>query len=429
MKYSLSTKISIVFAIAFGLVCLLFITFGKIQINQAIERMTSSQVNSINYLLNLYEKATPPSDIEEYFSNFGLTVAKDQNLVTNVLTSGNVVFGHTTPLGDITSLRYQNMLFLHLKNPAFSLTFESAGSKNLNDPLWIGFFIVIMLLGSLYFSVMKSLAPLTKLSSNIQKFATGNLEASSINVEGNDEIAQVAQEFDKAVLKINELVRSRQLFLRTIMHELKTPIGKGRIVAEMINNETQKLRLVNIFERLEILINEFAKIEQLLSKSYSINYQECHFSLIIEQAKDLMMLDDWDKKIEIEYKDDPLINVDFQMFALAIKNLIDNALKYSIDNKVKIVSSNKQIIISNKGKALPMAIDHYKQAFVRDKSETKSGMGLGLYIIDRICNMHKFYLDYYYCEDTHNFYIVFDQNQKSCEMPNKKSNNKKGNIK
>ena len=33
---------------------------------------------------------------------------------------------------------------------------------------------------------------------------------------------------------------SRQLFLRTIMHELKTPIGKGRIVSEMIEDDTQK---------------------------------------------------------------------------------------------------------------------------------------------------------------------------------------------
>ncbi|NLK67138.1 MAG: HAMP domain-containing histidine kinase [Campylobacteraceae bacterium] len=420
MRYSLNTKISVVFAIAFGLVCLLFLTFGKIQINQALDRMTFSQVNSINYLLNLYEKATPPTDIEEYFQNFGLVIAKDKNLVSNVLTSGDVVFTQTTPLGELTSLKYQNTLFLHIENPAFNVTFESLGSRNLNDPLWLGFFITIILLGSLYYSVLKSLAPLKTLNSNIQKFAAGNLEMPSLKVEGNDEIAEVAKEFDKAVLKIDELVRSRQLFLRTIMHELKTPIGKGRIVAEMIQSETQKARLINIFERLEILINEFAKIEQLLSRSYSINYQEYHFSLIVEQAKDLMMLDDWDKKVEIEYIDDPVINVDFQMFSLAIKNLIDNALKYSSDNRVKITSSSEQITVSNKGKALPMSIDHYKQAFVRDRGETKSGMGLGLYIIDKICSMHKFHLDYNYCQDTHNFYIVFKENQTSCALPKKR---------
>ncbi|MDU5325585.1 HAMP domain-containing protein, partial [Campylobacter ureolyticus] len=248
MRYSLSTKISVVFAIAFGLVCILFITFGRIQLSQAFDRMTVAQINSINYLLGLYERNTPPENLDEYFSNFNLVATKDKNLISNVLTRGDIVFTRQTPIGDIVSLKYQNSMFMHIKNPNFSVTFESSGGKNLNDPLWVGFFITIILLGSLYFSVLKSLAPLKKLNNNIKKFATGNLETATVNVEGDDEIAQVAKEFDKAVIKIKELIRSRQLFLRTIMHELKTPIGKGRIVSEMIPNELQKKRLINIFE-------------------------------------------------------------------------------------------------------------------------------------------------------------------------------------
>ena len=90
MRYSLSTKISVVFAIAFGLVCILFITFGRIQLNQAFDRMTVSQINSINYLLGLYERKTPPENLDEYFSNFNLTATKDKNLISNVLTRGDI---------------------------------------------------------------------------------------------------------------------------------------------------------------------------------------------------------------------------------------------------------------------------------------------------------------------------------------------------
>ena len=75
--------------------------------------------------------------------------------------------------------------------------------------------------------------------------------------------------------------------------------------------ETQKVRLVNVFERLEILINEFAKIEQLLSKSYSLNYQDYHFSLILEQVRDMSMLDNWDELISENIECDAVINVDF----------------------------------------------------------------------------------------------------------------------
>lgn len=421
MRYSLSTKISVVFVIVFALVCMLFATFGKIQINDAIDRMKISQSNSINYLLGLYQRGMPPNDTKQYFSNFNMYIVEDKNLASNVLTSGKILFNNTSPLGELTSLQYQNNIYLHINNQNTTLLLGGTGTKNINDPLWIGFFITIILLSSLYFSVMKSLEPLKRLNNNIKKFATGNLETASLNVEGNDEIAQVAAEFDKAVVKIKELVRSRQLFLRTIMHELKTPIGKGRIVSEMLDDELQKKRLINIFERLEILINEFAKIEQLLSKSYTINFEEYHFSLIIEQARDMLMLDDWEKHINVEYKDDIILNVDFQMFTLAIKNLIDNALKYSSDKKVDIVCSKDQILISNLGNPLPMGIEHYKQAFVRNKDEKTTGMGLGLYIIDRICDMHKFYLDYYYGNGRHNFCVIFDRDAMlACELPTPK---------
>ena len=225
-----------------------------------------------------------------------------------------------------------------------------------------------------------------------------------------DEIGQVAIEFDKAVSKIQELVRSRQLFLRTIMHELKTPIGKGRIISEMIEDDTQKHRLVNVFERLEILINEFAKVEQLLSRSYSLNYQECHFSLILEQVKDIAMLDNWDEKVKVNINDDAVINVDFQLFSLALKNLIDNALKYSDDKKALVICDKSRICVSNQGNALSKSFEYYKQAFIRNKGEKTSGMGLGLYIVDKICEMHKFKFDYNYSDGRHFFCLNLKQN-------------------
>lgn len=38
-----------------------------------------------------------------------------------------------------------------------------------------------------------------------------------------------------------------------------------------------------------MLINEFAKVEQLLSKSYSFNYSKYHNGEIVDQALDILM--------------------------------------------------------------------------------------------------------------------------------------------
>lgn len=407
MKHSLITKISVFFVIAIILVCVLFITFARMQMNRALGSMQANQINAVNNLLELYKRNAPPSDIERYFSSYGLELVKDKNIIQNIITSGKIFFVQDTSIGEFSSVEYNNSLFLNIKNNSFVVVFESLGTKNLNDPLWVGFLLTMAVLISLYLSIVRSFTPLKKLSKNIKKFAQGNLDVNLAATHSEDEIGQVAQEFNNAIAKIQELIRSRQLFLRTIMHELKTPIGKGRLITEMLDDETQKERLVNVFERLEILINEFAKIEQLLSKSYSLNYQDYHFSLILEQVKDMSMLDNWDELISTDIECDAVINVDFGLFALAIKNLIDNALKYSSDKKVRIICDENKVSVANRGAALAKSFEHYKQAFIRNKDEKATGMGLGLYIIDKICELHKFRFEYNYSDGTHYFLIVF----------------------
>ena len=407
MKHSLITKISVFFVIAIILVCVLFITFARMQMNRALGSMQANQINAVNNLLELYKRNAPPSDIERYFSSYGLELVKDKNIIQNIITSGKIFFVQDTSIGEFSSVEYNNSLFLNIKNNSFVVVFESLGTKNLNDPLWVGFLLTMAVLISLYLSIVRSFTPLKKLSKNIKKIAQGNLDVNLAATHSEDEIGQVAQEFNNAIAKIQELIRSRQLFLRTIMHELKTPIGKGRLITEMLDDETQKERLVNVFERLEILINEFAKIEQLLSKSYSLNYQDYHFSLILEQVKDMSMLDNWDELISTDIECDAVINVDFGLFALAIKNLIDNALKYSSDKKVRIICDENKVSVANRGAALAKSFEHYKQAFIRNKDEKATGMGLGLYIIDKICELHKFRFEYNYSDGTHYFSIVF----------------------
>ena len=407
MKHSLITKISVFFVIAIILVCVLFITFARMQMNRALGSMQANQINAVNNLLELYKRNAPPSDIERYFSSYGLELVKDKNIIQNIITSGKIFFVQDTSIGEFSSVEYNNSLFLNIKNNSFIVVFESLGTKNLNDPLWVGFLLTMAVLISLYLSIVRSFTPLKKLSKNIKKFAQGNLDVNLAATHSEDEIGQVAQEFNNAIAKIQELIRSRQLFLRTIMHELKTPIGKGRLITEMLDDETQKERLVNVFERLEILINEFAKIEQLLSKSYSLNYQDYHFSLILEQVRDMSMLDNWDELISADIECDAVINVDFGLFALAIKNLIDNALKYSSDKKVRIICDENKVSVANRGAALAKSFEHYKQAFIRNKDEKATGMGLGLYIIDKICELHKFRFEYNYSDGTHYFSIVF----------------------
>ena len=143
MKHSLITKVTVFFVIALILVCMLFITFGRIQMSKALGAMQANQINAVNYLLELYKRNTPPSDIEQYFSNFGLELVKDKNVIQNIGTSGKKFFVQDTSIGEFSSVEYNNSLFLNIKNNSFIVVFESIGTKKLNHTLWVGFFLTV----------------------------------------------------------------------------------------------------------------------------------------------------------------------------------------------------------------------------------------------------------------------------------------------
>ncbi len=411
-RHSLTSKITFIFAISFMLVCMLFMLLYRFQVDKNLDLMQQRQFQSMNYLLQLYNNNTQPKDIRAYFNFFNLKPVNNNELKVFVLKKGDISFSRKTPIGHFSSILYNDRYYLFIDSGKESILLESQDDKNSTDHLWIGFFIALGVIITTYMSILKSFTPLRTLSTNIRKFASGDLEV-SYKSDQKDEIAEVANEFDKAVKKIRHLILSRQLFLRTIMHELKTPIGKGRIVSEMVGNELQKKRLINVFERLDLLINEFSKIEQLVSKSYDLKINPYPLHSFLDQAVDMLMLDEEQAKkcVNIDItNEDEILNGDFDLMSLAIKNLLDNALKYSSDNKVHVTNITNGLRFSNKGEKLKYSIEYYYNAFIHNKDS--KGLGLGLYIIRNILDYHGYSLNYSYQLNMHCFDVLWEQNAK-----------------
>ncbi len=263
------------------------------------------------------------------------------------------------------------------------------------------FMIDILLIWFLIF-LRKKLKPLLTLKNNIILLSQGNFSIST-KIAGNDEISQVANEFDNAIKQLRQLRESRNLFLRNIMHELKTPITKGKLVTDMYDDCERKHILIRVFQRLEYLLSEFAKIEELTSGK--INLQKDHYPVydLIEQAFDILLLDN--DKIDVFDNHDLFLNVDFELFSIALKNLIDNAILYNINGNPKIFIEKDYIKIVNKGEKLKKDIEDYYKPFNHEYEDSSTGLGLGLYISNNIIKIHDFKLEYEYLDGYHNFVI------------------------
>lgn len=250
--------------------------------------------------------------------------------------------------------------------------------------------------------IIYRLRPLRRLRKQIARFGEGDMGV-RFRIDGSDEIALIANELDTTQNKIRSLIESRTLFLRNIMHELKTPIAKGRIVTTMLSDEKQQARFEGIFERLESLIGEFALIEEITSGNQHHEKKEYRLVDIIDGAVDSAMVDydavtcNVDTSIKIE--------VDYRLFVTAVKNLIDNAIKYSPDKKMEITVEGGEILFSNFGEPLKNPLSYYIEPFTKDHP-TKDSFGLGLYIVDAILKEHGYVLAYERRGDNNCFIFV-----------------------
>lgn len=277
-------------------------------------------------------------------------------------------------------------------------------SENKFKYFWMMALIFIdILLIWFYLFIRNKLTPLKELKEHMIQLSKGDFSV-SCESNGKDEISQVSNEFNNAIKQLKILRESRNLFLRNIMHELKTPITKGRLVTDLIENDQRKERLKKIFLRLEYLLGEFSKIEEFTSGHLKLKKDEYRVIDLIDQALDILLLDS--SVCDIESKSELTFIVDFELFSIALKNLIDNAIKYSSNGKPKIVVGLNSIMIINSGKKLTKGIEEYFKPFNHDYESSQHGLGLGLYITNSIIKSHNYNLYYSYENEQHIFEIT-----------------------
>lgn len=254
---------------------------------------------------------------------------------------------------------------------------------------------------TLYVLLRRSLLPLRDLHAQIRRFAQGELEIDTSSMR-RDEIAAIANEFNHALKQLRELQESRRLFLRNIMHELKTPLTKGKLSLAIMEEGEQTAYLNRLFDRMDELINRIAQIEKL--QSVGLDRTPHRIAALIETAVDQLYLDpERRRQLKIAVDSDMQIDVDAPLFVSALGNLLDNALKYG--GSATVIADRETLCITNPGMPLDVPIGTIMQPF--SSADPAGGMGLGLFIADTVIRAHGFSLAYDYREKRHRFCIRY----------------------
>ena len=249
--------------------------------------------------------------------------------------------------------------------------------------------------------------PLQKITDAAQRFGGGDFSVRVEGVEGEGEVADLANTFNRMAENIQSNDNSRGQFMGNIAHELRTPmttikgfidgILDGTIPPDMQNHYLQLVSEET--GRLARLIQNMLDLSKLESGEYQVNARMFNIwetltgvALSAEQRIN-------DGMIELEgltMDEKVLVYADPDLIHQVAYNLLDNAIKFTpaggtIKFKVEKLGPEVEVSIWNSGQGIsPEALPHVFQRFYKeDKSRGlhARGAGLGLNICKVLVNL------------------------------------------
>jgi two-component system OmpR family sensor kinase len=391
-RHSIFLKLNLLFVVTIVSISIVFFIFTFIGKKHKI----GLYLNDARHVMRIIKSNAP--NVASILKEEGFTLIKNREKILNYATP--IVYPKSMPpfvkkrllAKKIKILRYNSDIYFHINLPKHQYLIKNSAYPNMFRWLLFVYLAIITLMIVIYIELKRSLTPIRELEFKIKSFGDGACDIDTRS-DKKDEIAAVGNQFYNAVQKISALQNTRTLFLRNMMHELKTPITKGKLSLSLMEENSESAMLEKVFHKLDTLINEMADIERISTKNIEIDKKMHRLIDIVEYAEDLLYLEEHQLTHNIT---DQSLACDFKLFGIAVKNLIENGIKYSRDRKVEIRVDIQSIQFINSSEPLKHEFKAYLEPFYKGELTKKNqkGFGLGLYIVSEIMKIHDFSLEY-----------------------------------
>lgn len=249
--------------------------------------------------------------------------------------------------------------------------------------------------------------PLRQMSAAARSFGAGDFSV-RVPVTSTDELGQLAASFNNMANSLSISEGTRRSFIANVSHELKTPMTtiagfidgildgtippqEQRKYLQVVSSEVKRLsRLVRSMLDLSRIDNGEMKLNPV---DFDITNTIVTTLLTFEQKID-------EKQIEIRGLEDATaqtIHGDQDLLHQVVYNLVENAVKFTqpkgyISVQVADGIDRTTIAIENSGdgiasEELPLIFERFYK-IDKSRSRDKNGMGLGLYLVKTILQLH-----------------------------------------
>ena len=227
---------------------------------------------------------------------------------------------------------------------------------------------------------------LERLQHGVESLGAGDL-AARVKVEGRDEVARLAQSFNQAAARIENLVGAHKLLLANASHELRTPLTRIRLGLELVEAQPErKAELEKDIAELDQLVDEILLVSRL-DAADQLDVRE-DIDLAALAAEECARYDDCSVEGKsVTVRGDPML------LRRMIRNLVENADlhgKPPIEVSVERRGDQAVLRVSDRGSVIAEeARERLFSPFYRIPGRSGSkGTGLGLALVRQIARRH-----------------------------------------
>ncbi len=229
---------------------------------------------------------------------------------------------------------------------------------------------------------------LERLQVGVETLGTGDLSA-RVEVQGKDEVAQLAKTFNAAAEQIEDLFETHRQLLANASHELRTPLARIRLGIELLKTDTTR-------ERQDNLERDIAELDQMIEEILLASRLDALHKLETNEEIDLLALvaEECARYESCWLHGEPsYICGDPRLLRRLIRNLLDNASRHGkppVEIEIMPHEGTITLSISDHGPGIPQSEweNVFKPFYRLRESQNKAGSGLGLALVRQIAKRH-----------------------------------------
>jgi len=344
-----------------------------------LDFLTDSYKNNFNFEIGINQDDFPNISGERKFSPMDRSLRRELKS-----TFGNSNYWFNTS-------KFKNAVEIKIRSENEVIEFlvpkdmVSASSVRL-FLLWTTLPSIVLIIIALIF-LKNQTKPLVKLAKAAERFGKGDY-VNDFRASGSQEIRKAAFEFDRMAKRINRHLNQRAEMLSGISHDLRTPLTRLKLQLAMLKQKDISESMSKDIDEMEKMLNDYLQFAktQVQEPSTIINLNDLLISIRNKfNNNDFTYIENSD-----------LVELKGRLTALqrSFENIIQNGLTYGKKVNVEIKKGNRlaTILFEDDGPGIPE--DQYKNVFKpffrldQSRSLNKSGVGLGLAIVEDVINSH-----------------------------------------